>query len=108
MRLLIANPLPIYDYIYLDGAHTWDVDGLAFVLLDRLLKPGGYLDLDDYGWTISGSPALNPSVCPDVLRWFTEEQIRTSHITLVVELLVKRDRRYQEVVRNKIFQKISL
>ena len=58
MRLLISNPPPIYDYIYVDGSHAWEIDGLAFFLLDRLLKPGGYMDFDDYGWSMAASPAL--------------------------------------------------
>jgi SAM-dependent methyltransferase len=105
MRLLISNPLPIYDYIYVDGSHAWEIDGLAFFLLDRLLKPGGYMDFDDYGWSMAASPALNPTACPEILNWFTDEQIKTSHIMLIVELLVKRDTRYHEVVSNKIFRK---
>ncbi len=108
MRLMISNPAPIYDYVFLDGAHTWDIDGLAFFLLDRMLKPGGHLDFDDYGWTMATSPSLNPSVNPDLLQWFTEEQISVSHIMLVVELLVKRDPRYQEIVKNKIYRKTSM
>ena len=32
---------PVFDFVFLDGAHTWDADGLAFLLVDRLLKPGG-------------------------------------------------------------------
>jgi predicted O-methyltransferase YrrM len=108
MRLMIGNPTPIYDYVFLDGAHSWDIDGLAFFLLDRLLKPGGFLDFDDYGWTMATSPSLNPQVNPDTLQWFTEEQINVSHIMLVVELLVKRDHRYREIVKNKIYRKTCL
>ena len=89
------------------GSHAWEIDGLAFFLLDRLLKPGGYMDFDDYGWSMAASPALNPTACPEILSWFTDEQIKTSHIMLIVELLVKRDSRYHEVVSNKIFRKAS-
>jgi Methyltransferase domain len=107
MRLLITNPLPIYDYVYLDGAHTWAVDGLAFFLLDRLLKIGGHMDFDDYNWTMASSPTQNPVANPHVRDQYTDEQIRTSQVTLIVELLVKRDRRYQEAVGNKIFRKVG-
>jgi predicted O-methyltransferase YrrM len=41
---------PLYDFIFIDGAHSWDVDGLAFALADRLLKPGGHILLDDLDW----------------------------------------------------------
>ena len=30
MRILNASPVPIYDYVYLDGAHDWTIDGFAF------------------------------------------------------------------------------
>ena len=41
---------PVFDFVFLDGAHTWDADGLAFLLVDRLLKPGGWILLDDLAW----------------------------------------------------------
>ena len=107
MKLIASNPLPIYDYIFLDGSHTWDIDGLAFLLLDRLLKPGGFMDFDDYGWTMADLPTLNPTVSPHILDWFTEEQIQTPHVALIVELLAKRDNRYKEIISNKIFRKIT-
>ena len=47
MRVLRDHPAPVFDYVFLDGAHTWALDALAFLLLDRLLVEGGYLDFDD-------------------------------------------------------------
>ena len=41
---------PLYDMVFLDGAHTWPDDALAFALVDRLLKPGGWILLDDLDW----------------------------------------------------------
>jgi predicted O-methyltransferase YrrM len=43
---------PCYDFVFLDGAHTWDVDALAFALVDRLLVPGGWMLFDDLDWTL--------------------------------------------------------
>ena len=43
---------PLYDFVFIDGAHTWDADALAFELVDRLLKPGGWILLDDLDWTL--------------------------------------------------------
>lgn len=105
MRLLVNGP--IYDYVFLDGAHSWDVDALAFFLIDRLLKIGGYLDFDDYGWSFATSRTMNPSAFPPIKEMYTDEQIATSHVTLIVELLVKRDNRYQEIVPNKIYRKVA-
>ena len=54
LALLIRdNPGPIFDYVFLDGAHTYAVDALTFFLCDRLLKVGGYADFDDYGWRLA-------------------------------------------------------
>ena len=107
MRVLQAHPEPIYDYVLLDGAHTWQLDALAFLLVDRLLKIGGYIDFDDYGWTLAKSPSMNPGVFPATRRLYTTEQIEEAHVRLVVELLVRRDKRYIEVVENKIYQKVG-
>jgi predicted O-methyltransferase YrrM len=42
---------PRYDFIFLDGAKNWSTDGLAVVLMEKLLRPGGWLLLDDLGWS---------------------------------------------------------
>jgi predicted O-methyltransferase YrrM len=43
---------PRYDLVFIDGAHTWDVDALAFSLADRLLRPGGWILFDDLDWKL--------------------------------------------------------
>jgi predicted O-methyltransferase YrrM len=106
MRVLQNNTTPLYDYVFLDGAHVWALDALAFFLIDRLLKPGGYIDFDDYGWSLAISPALNPVDFPKTAELYTSEQIQERQVAIVVDLLVKRDHRYVEVVKNKIFQKV--
>jgi Methyltransferase domain len=106
MRLIEKHSAPIFDYVYLDGAHTWHVDALCFFLVDRLLKVGGYFDFDDYGWSMEKSPTMNPQIRPQTAMDYTEEQIRERHIALVIDLLVKRDRRYIEIITNKAFRKI--
>lgn len=105
MRLLEQNDSPIFDYVFLDGAHTWAHDALAFLLLDRLLKPGGYIDFDDYDWTLDRSPSVNPRVYPTTAKRYTEEQIETKQVAKIVDILVRRDTRYREVVAEKIFRK---
>ena len=105
MRLLEEREEPVFDYVFIDGAHTWALDALAFLLVDRLLREGGYVDFDDYRWTLAGSPSMNPRVFPDVRRLYTDEQIREPQVARVVDLLVRRDPRYEELVENKIFRK---
>src|ERR687893_48025 len=100
MAVLAEHPDPAFDYVFIDGAHTWAHDALAFLLADRLLVRGGYMDFDDYGWTLASSPSLNPAAFPEVAALYTEEQITTHQVALVVDLLVRRDERYEEVVDN--------
>jgi hypothetical protein len=35
---------PMFDYVHLDGARTWAHDAMAFLLIDLVLQPGGYVD----------------------------------------------------------------
>lgn len=105
MQLLAEHGQPVFDYVFLDGAHTWALDALAFLLVDRLLKDGGYVDFDDYGWTIARSPSMRPEAFPDVRRLYTDEQIERAQVALVVDLLVRSHPGYTEVVPNKIFRK---
>ena len=106
MKLLQDSPAPLFDYVYLDGAHTWAIDAPAFFLVDLLLPPGAYIDFDDYDWTIDGSPTVNPRVYPRMREMYTDEQMHTMQVASIVELLVRRAGRYEEVVPNKIFRKL--
>jgi predicted O-methyltransferase YrrM len=94
-----------FDYVFIDGAHTWALDALAFTLVDRLLAPGGYVDFDDYTWTLARSPSMNPEAFPQTRRLYTDEQIDAAQVALVVDVLVRGDDRYEEVLENKIFRK---
>jgi predicted O-methyltransferase YrrM len=105
MQLLAEHREPVFDYVFLDGAHTWAHDALAFLLIDRLLLPGGYIDFDDYTWTLRRSPSMNPAAFPEVEQLYTDDQIETAQVALVVDLLVRLDPAYEEVVPDKIFRK---
>lgn len=105
MRFLEEREEPAFDYVFVDGAHTWGQDALAFLLADRLLAPGGYMDFDDYWWTLARSPSMNPDAFPATSKLYTDEQIAERHVARVIDLLVRRDPRYEEVVDNKVFRK---
>jgi predicted O-methyltransferase YrrM len=105
MQVLAEHPEPVFDYVFLDGAHTWALDALAFCLVDRLLCDGGYVDFDDYSWTLGKSPSMRPEVFPDVVRLYSDDQIAQQQVALIVDLLVRRDPAYTEVFPNKIFRK---
>jgi hypothetical protein len=97
---------PVFDYCFLDGAHTVSVDALAYFLCDKLLRIGGYMDFDDYGWRMRGS-SMDPSRIPETSLQYTEEQIDAYQVKMIVDTLVRRDARYREIVKDKIFQKIA-
>ncbi len=105
MKLLQVGKEPFFDYVFIDGAHIWAIDALTFFLVDRLLKPGGYVDFDDYDWTLRDSSSVNPTSFPPIKKMFTREQIETRQVALIIDLLVKCDPNYVEVVQNKIFRK---
>ena len=86
MRLLEEDPKPRFDLCYLDGAHSWFVDGFAFFLADRLLRPGGWLIMDDLNWTYDHSPALKDT---DWVRSMPADEKTTQQVKRVYELLVK-------------------
>lgn len=43
--------VPKYDLCVIDGPKNWTIDGLAFFLVDKLLRAGGWILFDDYSWT---------------------------------------------------------
>jgi predicted O-methyltransferase YrrM len=104
--VLQDHPDPLYDFIYIDGAHTWAVDGFATLLADRLLLPGGYLAHDDYNWTLARSPSLNPAAFPLTARMYTDEQIRSRQVEMICDLLIRRSGRYEEVLKDTIWRKV--
>ncbi|MFL5916782.1 MAG: class I SAM-dependent methyltransferase [Gaiellaceae bacterium] len=97
MRLLEQNTpdadtQPYVDLCFIDGAHRWDADGFAFLLVDRLLRPGGWIVFDDISWTFATSPSLRESL--EVAAMPEEERIE-QQVRKVVDLLVRTTPGYQ-------------
>lgn len=108
-----AEKYPL-EYVYLDGAHVWLVDALAFLLLDHFIVPGGYIEIDDYNWNHARSLArlkkqermeLYEKISGNCSRNYTEEQIKTCQVGLVIDLLVRPNPNYIEIVPNRLFRK---
>jgi predicted O-methyltransferase YrrM len=79
---------PVYDFVYVDGAHNWTIDGFAFFLVEKLLRPGGWILLDDLAWSYGEtSSSFGPGQGPDALGLSTAEQAEP-HMKRVFELLV--------------------
>lgn len=95
MKMIEMEPAPEFDFCYIDGAHDWFTDGFAFLLVDKLLKPGGLVVFDDLDWTYDTSPVLRKT---DRVKNMPDEERQTPQIRKVYELLVKKDPRYGEFV----------
>lgn len=114
---LIEENQTKFDYIYIDGAHNFPTDGLTFFLCDMLLNINGYLEFDDYDWTIQAHIDANSkkykedpeqffgSFIKRSKESFTEEQLKTKQVKLIVDLLVKNTHRYIEIAPNRLFKK---
>jgi predicted O-methyltransferase YrrM len=104
MRLVESRTIdgacrPVYDLCFIDGAHTWDADGFAFFLVDKLLAPGGWLVFDDLEWTFATSPSLRDS---ELTRSLPEDERTTPQVGRVFTLLVRQHPGYGEFrVRNE-------
>jgi predicted O-methyltransferase YrrM len=83
---------PCLDFCFLDGAHTWETDGLAFLLVDRLLRPGRWVVLDDVAWSLGSSVALRNS---ERVRGLTKEERDEPQVQKIVDLLIRTDPGYE-------------
>lgn len=93
------------DFAYIDGAHTLHHDGLAFALIDVLLKPGGVVCFDDYDWSIDTSISVSSQVYDKTNEDYTKEQQRDHQVARIVRQLVRSRDDYDEIVNNFAFRK---
>lgn len=77
---------PLFDLCYLDGAHTWDVDALAFFLVAKLIRPGGWLIMDDMAFHPIDAPEKKRK---DLLPNASDRQLEEFHMGMVFNLCVR-------------------
>lgn len=100
-RLLAQVPRPQFDFCYIDGAHTWDGTGFSFLLVDLLLKPGGWVIFDDLEWSIATSRAAMKNM--DRYSAYSEEEKQAKQVREVWRLLVPA-RGYQQIHEEERFR----
>jgi predicted O-methyltransferase YrrM len=83
--LVARHSAPCFDLVFLDGAHEWVPDALAVYLVTPLLRPGGWLVLDDINFTLRQMP------------WWREthgdrsdRELDTAQVGMVFQLVVRR------------------
>lgn len=89
----------LFDLVYLDGAHNFYHDGLATVLLKKLIKPGGILIFDDVMWSFHQSPFWNndPDRHARLYKDYPEEQIKTPQIKRVLDVFMENDDEWERI-----------
>jgi len=87
-KMLRAAEPQQFDFCYFDGGHTWDATGFGFILVDKLLKPGGWIIFDDLDWTIEKSLESSPDR-GKMYRKYGADERTTPAVRLVFETLVK-------------------
>ena len=87
---------PVYDFCFVDGAKNWTIDGIAFFLVDKLLKKDGFILFDDYRWTYREySKAILDGI---TIRALSEDQANEPNIEKVFQLLVMQHPAYSNFV----------
>jgi predicted O-methyltransferase YrrM len=93
-----GNVEPCFDFVYLDGAKNWTIDGLAVVLVEKLLRPGGWLLMDDLEWTYSQDPG-RAATDGIVHRELSERERTQPHLRAVFDLIVAQHPSFTELRR---------
>jgi predicted O-methyltransferase YrrM len=94
-----GNCTPRYDFCYLDGSKNFNVDGLAVFLVEKLLRPGGWLLMDDLEWTYERNPWITPEGEARPLGPMSESERTEPHLLAVFELIVKQHPSFTHFVR---------
>ena len=90
-----GNVEPAFDLVYLDGAKHFTIDGLAVVLAEKLLRPGGWLLMDDLGWTYADDPTREVTDGV-VVRGLSERERTEPHLRAVFDLIVRQHPSFTE------------
>ncbi|MGD0548847.1 MAG: class I SAM-dependent methyltransferase, partial [Terracidiphilus sp.] len=85
MKMLEEDRYESFDFCYIDGGHSWYDTGFAFCLVERLLKPGGWVVFDDLHYNFRDFNSQERLFA----KRMPEEEQTTPQIERVFELLVE-------------------
>lgn len=94
-----GNCRPRYDFCYLDGSKNFNIDGLAVVLIEKLLRPEGWLLMDDLKWTYQHNPWIAPHEDGRPLGPLSESERTEPHLLAVFELIVQQHPSFTRFIR---------
>lgn len=75
---------PIFDFCLIDGAHEFEPDALAFTLVAKLLKPGGWVVFDDINFYLRSM-----SFWQQTHGHLSDRELDTCQIGMVYDYIVK-------------------
>ena len=84
-----GNVEPGVDFCYLDGSKNFSVDGLAAVLAEKLLRPGGWLLMDDLEWAYVSNPWIAPTGDGRPFGPLSESELNEPNLLAVFNLIVR-------------------
>jgi predicted O-methyltransferase YrrM len=85
---------PCYDFCFIDGPKNWTIDGLAFFLVDKLLKEKGWILFDDHSWTYEKYSQRRAILDGITIRELGPDERAQPHISLIYRLLVRQHPSY--------------
>jgi predicted O-methyltransferase YrrM len=94
-----GNCVPQYDFCYLDGSKNFNVDGLAVILIEKLLREGAWLLMDDLEWTYRDNKWIVPAGDGKPLGPLSESELEEPHLLAVFELIVKQHPSFTHFIR---------
>lgn len=94
-----GNCEPRFDFCYLDGSKNWNVDGLAVVLVEKLLRAEGWLLMDDLEWTYERNPWIIPTGDGNPLGPLSQSERSEPHLLAVFELIVMQHPAFSRFIR---------
>lgn len=95
-RTVDGRCAPEYDLCIIDGPKNWTIDGAAFFMADKLLKPGGLVIFDDYGWTYAEANSRRTQTDGITHRLLSDDEQKTPHVREIFELLVRQHPSYRD------------
>lgn len=87
---------PCFDLVFIDGPKDWTVDGAAFFMADKLLRPGGWLMFDDYSWSYRAHQRETGNTYTRGYVWphMSEDEFATPQVKAIFHLLVQQHPAY--------------
>lgn len=86
-----------FDLAFLDGSHCFLFDAPACCLLKDMLRPGGFLILDDMFWSYNSSTYNNPRRQPSIREFLTDEQLAAPHVEIMAKIFLDGDSAFKRV-----------